>query len=65
MQLRSFAAWAIVTPLLAVPTVTEAQTVSNSVDCARCMNNTRSIIQPCRRLSIYPRGSRHPYSRRT
>ena len=40
MQLRSFAAWAIVTPLLAMPTVTEAQTVSNPSIAPDCMNNT-------------------------
>jgi len=40
MQLRSFAAWVMVAPLLAVPTVTEAQTVSNPSTAPDCMNNT-------------------------
>ena len=40
MQLRSFAAWVMVAPLLALPTVTEAQTVSNPSTAPDCMNNT-------------------------
>src|SRR5262249_2604438 len=40
MQLRSFAAWVMVAPLLALPTVTEAQTVSNPSTAPGCMNNT-------------------------
>src|SRR6516225_1769780 len=40
MQLRSLAAWVTVAPLLAVPTVTEAQTVSNPSTAPDCMNNT-------------------------
>ena len=43
MQLRSFAAWVMVVPLLAMPTVTEAQTVSNSVDCARLYEQHRLL----------------------
>lgn len=40
MQLRSFAAWVMVAPLLALPTVTKAQTVSNPSTAPDCMNNT-------------------------
>jgi hypothetical protein len=40
MQLRSLAAWVTVAPLLALPTVTEAQTVSNPSQAPDCMNNT-------------------------
>ena len=40
MQLRSFAAWVMVAPLLALPTLTEAQTVSNPSTGPDCMNNT-------------------------
>jgi glucose/arabinose dehydrogenase len=40
MQLRSFAAWVMAAPLLALPTVTEAQTVSNPSTAPDCMNNT-------------------------
>jgi hypothetical protein len=40
MQLRGFAAWVMVAPLLALPTVTEAQTVSNPSTAPDCMNNT-------------------------
>jgi len=40
MQLRSFAAWVMVAPLLALPTLTEAQTVSNPSTAPDCMNNT-------------------------
>ena len=40
MQLRSFAAWVMVVPLLALPTITEAQTVSNPSTAPDCMNNT-------------------------
>ena len=40
MQLRSLAAWVMVAPLLALPTVTEAQTVSNPSTAPDCMNNT-------------------------
>src|SRR5262247_4613697 len=37
---RSLAAWSAVLPLLALPTVTEAQTVSNPSTAPDCMNNT-------------------------
>src|SRR5215813_11792325 len=40
MQLRVFAAWVMVAPLLALPTVTDAQTVSNPSTAPDCMNNT-------------------------
>ena len=40
MQLRVFAAWAMVAPLLALPSVTKAQTVSNPSTAPDCMNNT-------------------------
>jgi glucose/arabinose dehydrogenase len=40
MQLRSFAAWLMVTPLLALPTAAKAQTVSNPSTAPDCMNNT-------------------------
>jgi hypothetical protein len=40
MQLRGFAAWVMVAPLLALPTVTEAQTVSNPSTAPDCMHNT-------------------------
>ena len=40
MQLGSLAAWATVAPLLALPTVTEAQTVSNPSTAPDCMSNT-------------------------
>ena len=39
MQLRGFAALVMVAPLLALPTVTEAQTVSNPSTAPDCMNN--------------------------
>jgi hypothetical protein len=40
MQRRVFAAWVIIAPLLALPTVTDAQTVSNPSTAPDCMNNT-------------------------
>src|SRR6516162_884794 len=40
MQPRSLAAWVTVAPLLALPTVTEAQTVSNPSTAPDCMSNT-------------------------
>jgi len=40
MQRRSLAAWVTVAPLLALPTVTEAQTVSNPSTAPDCMSNT-------------------------
>src|SRR5246127_1282540 len=40
MQLRSFAAWVMVAPLLALPTISKAQTVSNPSTAPDCMNNT-------------------------
>jgi hypothetical protein len=40
MQLRVFTTWFLVAPLLALPTVTEAQTVSNPSTAPDCMNNT-------------------------
>ncbi len=40
MQLRSFATWVMVAPLLALPTVTEAQIVPNPSTAPDCMNNT-------------------------
>src|SRR5215475_1084223 len=40
MQLRVFAAWAMVAPLSVLPTVTDAQTVSNPSTAPGCMNNT-------------------------
>jgi hypothetical protein len=64
MQLRSFAAWVMVAPLLTVPTVTEAQTVSNPSTAPDCMNNT-AFYNPTLPPSInVPPGSRHLYSRR-
>src|SRR5215470_6539821 len=40
MQLRSLTAWVTVAPILALPTVTEAQTVANPSNAPDCMNNT-------------------------
>jgi len=40
MQPRSLAAWVTVAPLLALPTVSEAQTVSNPSTAPDCMSNT-------------------------
>src|SRR5215510_1271588 len=40
MQLRVFTTWFMAAPLLALPTVTEAQTVSNPSTAPDCMNNT-------------------------
>jgi hypothetical protein len=40
MQLRVFAAWVMVAALLALSTVTNAQTVSNPSTAPDCMNNT-------------------------
>jgi hypothetical protein len=40
MQLRSFAVWVMAAPFFALPTVTEAQTVSNPSTAPDCMSNT-------------------------
>ena len=40
MQSRVFTTWFMAAPLLALPTVTEAQTVSNPSTAPDCMNNT-------------------------
>ena len=65
MQPRSLAAWVTVAPLLALPTVTEAQTVSNPSTAPDCMNNT-AFYNPTLPPSInLPPGSRHRYLRRT
>lgn len=55
MQLKlspSLAACSAVLPLLALPTVTQAQIVANPSTAPDCMNNTAFfLIRLCRRLS--------------
>jgi hypothetical protein len=65
MQPRSFAVWVMAAPFLALPTVTEAQTVSNPSTAPDCMSNT-AFYNPALPPSINPPpGSRHLCSRRT
>jgi hypothetical protein len=51
MQLHNFAAWVMAAPLLALPAVTEAQTVSNPSTAPDCMNN-KAFFNPSLAPSI-------------